>query len=83
MNALVDLADGVRTAQLADNFKGELHRAAGGETGDEPAIDDDPPGVLDLAGGKPVVHGGMADDLLLRPQPTVGKQGGGRGADSR
>ena len=80
VDALIDLGDGIGTAKLADDLVGEFHRAAGGEAGDELAIDDDPLAVLDLSGGKPGVDGGMADDLLFRSQPAVSEQGRGRGA---
>ena len=40
MDALIDLGDSIGTAQLADNLEGEFHRAAGGEAGDELAIDE-------------------------------------------
>ena len=79
MDALVHLADGVGTPQLADNLEGELHRAAGGEARDEFAVDHDPARALNLPGGKLRLHGGMADDLLFRLQPAVGQQRGGRG----
>jgi hypothetical protein len=52
MDAMVDLVDGVWAAELTDNRKGKFHRAAGGEAGDELAVDDNAAGVLDLPGGK-------------------------------
>src|SRR6202021_2152897 len=62
-----------------NNLEGEFHRTAGGEAGDELAIDDDPAGALNLPGGKLRLYGGMADDFLLRLQPPVGQPRGGRG----
>jgi len=79
-NALVYLCNSLGSTQLADDLKGEFHRAASGKAGDELAVDDDSPAVLDMSGWKSGVHGRMTDDLLLRSQPAVGEQGGGRGA---
>lgn len=67
VDALVDFGDGVGAAELADDFEGKFHGAAGGEAGDEFAVDNDALVALNLPGGELGLNAGMADDLLFGP----------------
>ena len=73
VDALVDLRNRIVAAELADDLEGELHRAAGGEAGNQLAVHDDPLVTLDLRCGKLALHGGMTDDLLFGLQPAMGR----------